>query len=136
MVYTNVIRRKLINLSEYIEELEPFLEYSYEQYISNYFIKRTGERLIQLIIENMVDINSIIISEMNHLPSKDYYSSFEIIGELGVIPINFAMELAPCTGMRNRLVHEYDKIQDKIVFDSIKKVIEMVNKYIDYISKH
>jgi uncharacterized protein YutE (UPF0331/DUF86 family) len=63
----------------------------------------------------MVDINSIIISEMNHVPSKDYYSSFEIIGELGVIPINFAMELAPCTGMLNRLVHEYDKIQDKVV---------------------
>jgi len=136
MVYTNVIRRKLINLSEYIEELEPFLEYSYEQYISNYFIKRTAERLIQLIVENMVDINSIIISEMNHAPAKDYYSSFEIIGELGVIPINFANELAPCTGMRNRLVHEYDKIQDKIVFDSIKKVIEMVNQYIEYISKH
>jgi len=136
MVYTNVIRRKLINLSEYIEELEPFLEYNYEQYISNYFIKRTGERLIQLIVENMVDINSIIISEMNHIPSKDYYSSFEIIGQLGVIPINFATELAPCTGMRNRLVHEYDKIQDKIVFDSIKKVISMVNKYIEYINKH
>ena len=136
MVYTNVIRRKLINLSEYIEELEPFLKYSYEQYIFNYFIKRTGERLIQLIVENMVDINSILISEMNHAPSKDYYSSFEIIGKLGVIPINFATELAPCTGMRNRLVHEYDKIQDKIVFDSIKKVIEMVNKYIEYINKH
>jgi len=136
MVYTNVIRRKLINLSEYIKELEPFLEYSYEQYISNYFIKRTGERLIQLIVENMVDVNSIIISEMNHAPSKDYYSSFEIIGELGVIPLNFATKLAPCTGMRNRLVHEYDKIQDKIVFDSIQKVIEMVNKYIEYINKH
>ena len=136
MVYTNVIRRKLINLSEYIKELEPFLQYSYEQYISNYFIKRTGERLLQLIVENMVDINSILISEMNHAPSKDYYSSFEIIGKLGVIPMNFATELAPCTGMRNRLVHEYDKIQDKIVYDSIKKVIEMVNMYIEYINKH
>ena len=136
MVYKNVIRRKLINLSEYIEELEPFMGYSYEQYITNYFIKRTGERLIQLIVENMVDINSIIISEMNHSPSKDYYSSFEIIGELKVLPIDFAKELAPCTGMRNRLVHEYDKIQDKIVFDSIEKVIKMVNKYIEYISKY
>lgn len=43
MVYSKVIRRKLINLSEYIEELDPFLEYSYEQYILNYFIKRTSE---------------------------------------------------------------------------------------------
>lgn len=62
MEYTNVIRRKLISLSEYIQELEPFLTYSYEKYLSNYFIKRTGERLIQLIVENMVDINSVIIT--------------------------------------------------------------------------
>lgn len=136
MVYTNVIRRKLISLSEYIQELEPFLNYSYEQYVSNYFIKRTGERLIQLIVENMVDINSIIIAEMNHVPPKDYYTSFEIVGELGIIPIKFAKELAPCTGMRNRLVHEYDKIQDEIVFQSIKSVIEMINKYIELIKNH
>lgn len=133
MEYANVIRRKLINLSEYIDELEPFLGYSYEQYISNYFIKRTGERLIQLIVENMVDINSIVIAEMNHIPPKDYYSSFEIMGEIGIIPVEFSKELAPCTGMRNRLVHEYDKIQDKIIFESIKLVIELVNKYIGFI---
>lgn len=136
MVYSNVIRRKLLNISEYIQELEPFKNYSYEQYISNYFIKRTGERLIQLIVENMVDINSIIISEMNHVPPKDYYSSFEIIGEIGIIPVEFAKELAPCTGMRNRLVHEYDKILDEIIFDSIKSIIEMSNKYIEYIKIH
>ena len=57
MEYTSVIRRKLINLSEYVKELEPFNNYSYKEYIGNYFIKRTGERLIQLIVENMVDIN-------------------------------------------------------------------------------
>lgn len=133
MVYKNVIRRKLISIAEYIQELEPFLDYSYEQYVANYFIKRTGERLLQLIVENMVDINSIIIAEMNHVPPKDYYSSFEIVGELGIIPPEFAKELAPCTGMRNRLVHEYDKIQDEIVFQSIKPVIKMVNPYMEFI---
>jgi len=133
--YTNVIRRKLISLSKYIEELEPFLDYSYEQYVSNYFIKRTGERLIQLIVENMVDINSIIIAQMNHTPPKDYYSSFEIVGQLGVIPKEFAKELAPCTGMRNRLVHEYDKIEDRIVFESIRLLIKLANSYIGYIKQ-
>lgn len=136
MVFVDVIRRKLINLTEYIQELEPFSNYSYEQYVSNYFIKRTGERLLQLIVENMVDINSIIIAEMNHVPPKDYFSSFEIVGELGIIPIEFAQELAPSTGMRNRLVHEYDKIQDEIIFQSIKSVIQMVNKYMEFIKTH
>ena len=134
MEFTNVLRRKLTNLTEYIKELEPILLYDYNQYIGNYFIKRTGERLIQLVVENMVDINSIIISNKNHTPPKDYFSSFQILGELNVLPEDFAKELAPCTGMRNRLVHEYDKINDKMIFESIGKVIIMVNTYIEYIN--
>lgn len=134
MQYNNVIRRKLINLVEYSKELSPFKSYSYEQYIKNYFIKRTGERLIQLIVENMVDINSVIISQNNLPPPKDYYSSFETLGKINVLPANFALALAPCTGMRNRLVHEYDKIDDLVVFNGISKLIDMVNEYIEHIN--
>lgn len=131
--YGNVIRRKLISLVGYTKELKPLLDYSYEQYESNYFIKRTGERLIQLIIENMVDVNSIIISQKNFPPPKDYYSSFERLGTIDILPSDFAVSLAPCTGMRNRLVHEYDQIDDRIVFNSIGKLLEMVNQYIGYV---
>ena len=77
----------------------------------------------------MVDINSLIASEKNHPPPKDYYSSFEILGKLDILPGNFAQKLAPCTGMRNRLVHEYDKIVDRIVFESIPGLIDMVIEY-------
>ncbi len=134
MNYTNVIRRKLINLSGYIQELEPFLKYTYEDYTGNYFVKRTGERLIQLIVENMVDINSIIIAERSLDPPKDYYTSFEILGESALLPDTFTRELAPCTGLRNRLVHEYDKIQDAIVFNSISRLIDMSLEYMGYIN--
>lgn len=134
MNYTSVIRRKLINLSGYIQELEPFLKYTYEDYTGNYFIKRTGERLIQLIVENMVDINSIIIAERSLEPPKDYYTSFELMGKSALLPDTFAHELAPCTGLRNRLVHEYDKIQDEIVFNNISRLIDMSLEYMGYIN--
>jgi uncharacterized protein YutE (UPF0331/DUF86 family) len=84
----------------------------------------------------MVDINSIIISEKNHTPPKDYYSSFEILAKLSIIPEDFATRLAPCTGLRNRLVHEYDKIQDEVVFDSIRELLKMVIEYIEYVNKY
>jgi uncharacterized protein YutE (UPF0331/DUF86 family) len=136
MEHIDVIRRKLINLSGYIQELEPFQNYTYEHYVSNYFVKRTGERLVQLIVENMVDINSIIISAKNQPPPKDYFSSFETMGKLNVLSKDFASELAPCTGMRNRLVHEYDKIEDQIVFESITKLIEATTQYIKLIKDY
>ncbi|MGE5581697.1 MAG: type VII toxin-antitoxin system HepT family RNase toxin [Bacillota bacterium] len=84
----------------------------------------------------MVDINSIIISAKNIPPPKDYYSSFETLGAINVLPNDFAQTLASCTGMRNRPVHEYDKIDDQIVFDGIPALIGMVNEYIKYINAY
>ena len=136
MEYNNVIRRKLVNLTEFCRELEPFKNYSLQQYAGNYFIKRTGERLVQLVVENMVDINSIIIASKNLPPSKDFYSSFETLGIIKVLPPDFAGALIPCTGMRNRLVHEYDKIEDGIIFNSIPKLLEMTVEYIGYLNQY
>lgn len=55
------------------------------------------------------------------------------MGSANVLPPDFANNLAPCTGMRNRLVHEYDQIDDQIIFDSIPKLLGMVDQYIAYI---
>jgi len=55
------------------------------------------------------------------------------LGVIKILPSDFALRLAPCTGMRNRLVHEYDQINDRIVFDSIPKLLEMVDQYINYL---
>lgn len=130
MEQSHVIRRKLTNLTEYLKEIEPLSNYTIKDYTSNYFIKRTGERLVQLIVESMVDINSMIIAEEKQPPPKDYFVSFEIMARLGYLPQQFAEELAPCTGMRNRIVHEYDKIEDDIVFSTIPKLKEMATEYI------
>lgn len=134
MEQSHVIRRKLTNLTQYIKELEPLTSYTIKDYSGNYFIKRTGERLVQLIVENMVDVNSMIIAEEKQPPPKDYYVSFEIMGKLGCLPQQFAEDLAPCTGLRNRIVHEYDKIEDEIVFSNIPKLLQMATEYINLIN--
>ncbi|MBS4032376.1 MAG: DUF86 domain-containing protein [Clostridiales bacterium] len=134
MEQSHVIRRKLTNLTEYLKEIGPLTNYTINDYTGNYFIKRTGERLVQLIVESMVDINSMIIAEEKQPPPKDYYVSFEIMARLGYLPQQFAEELAPCTGMRNRIVHEYDKIEDDIVFATIPKLKEMATEYIRLIN--
>ncbi len=134
MEKSHVIRRKLTNLTQYIKELQPLTNYTIKEYSENYFIKRTGERLVQLIVENIVDVNSMIIAEEKQPPPKDYYVSFEIMAKLGYLPEQFAEELAPFTGMRNRIVHEYDKIEDDIIFSNIPKLLQMSTEYISLIN--
>ncbi|MBT1279620.1 DUF86 domain-containing protein [Thermoanaerobacter sp. CM-CNRG TB177] len=135
MNYKDVIRRKLISLSNYIKQLLPVTEYTYEEYVSNYFIYYTGERLIQLIIETCMDINSLIIEYEGLKPPKSYYESFVILGNKKILPDKVAKQLASFTGMRNRIVHQYEDVNHKIIFENYKNLIELVNEYIDVVTE-
>ena len=136
MVNKELVRRKLNKLIQYLEELEEIKEYNLENYLDNFFIKRTTERLIQLIVETATDINGHIIVDEGNPPPKDYYQSFIKLGHLDVINKNLTEKLAPLTGLRNRLVHEYEEINDKVVFESIPTALKLYKEYITVIEKY
>jgi uncharacterized protein YutE (UPF0331/DUF86 family) len=48
----------------------------------------------------------------------------------------FAISIAPSTGLRNRLVREYEKVNDEIVFNSINMFTTLYKKYISIIFKY
>jgi len=50
--------------------------------------------------------------------------------------MDFALKIAPSTGLRNILVHEYQKIDDGIVFKSINNVLSYYLEYIEKISAY
>ena len=133
MVNQELVHRKLTKLIQYLEELTAVNDYTLEDYLDNYFIKRTTERLIQLIVEVATDINGHIIVDKGHNPPNDYYQSFIKLGELNLIDQDLAKELAPSTGLRNRLVHEYEEIDNEIVFKSIDKALKLYRDYIKQI---
>jgi uncharacterized protein YutE (UPF0331/DUF86 family) len=54
----------------------------------------------------------------------DLYTSFIALGEAGVLDPAFASRIAPSAGLRNRLVHEYDQIDDAIVLGSVGFALE------------
>ncbi|NSW92054.1 MAG: DUF86 domain-containing protein [Firmicutes bacterium] len=131
-----VIVEKLIKLREYIEQLKKIKPDSYEQYISEITVKYAIERIIQLIVDIALDINNILLAYNNRPPAPDYYNSFIDVSECGVFDSVFAVSIAPSTGLRNRLVHEYEKINDEIVFNSINKIISMYQKYLSLVFEY
>lgn len=131
----DVAVNKLLKLKEYIEQLERVRPKTYEEYISDITVKYTVERIIQLIVDVALDINNTILAYMKKPPAADYFNSFIDLSECGVLDCTFAASIAPSTGLRNRLVHEYEKINDEIVFNSIEKIIDMYKNYMMLISK-
>jgi len=127
---------KLDKLYAYYGELKNFSTISLEEYKCNSVYKRAIERTMQLIVECATDINNMLLKMNGQKGSSDYFNSFIDIAELNILPIEFALQIAPSTGLRNILVHEYEEIDDEIVYHSISMCLTYYLKYIDLVNKY
>jgi uncharacterized protein YutE (UPF0331/DUF86 family) len=66
----------------------------------------------------------------------DYFNSFIDIAEQDIIPIEFALKIAPSTGLRNILVHEYEEINDEVVYNSINTCLQYYLEYMNLINQY
>lgn len=130
-----VICNKLKVLLRYYKELQELVRsLTIGEYLSQLLLRRAVERQLQLIVECGTDINNMILRSLGQGPAKDYFNSFVDLAENNVLDMEFALEIAPSTGLRNILVHEYTKIDDVIVYHSISDVLKYYGQYIQTIA--
>lgn len=127
---------KLEKLYSYYKELQNFSAISLEEYKRNSIYRRAIERTMQLIVECATDINNMLLRTNGAKGASDYFNSFIDIAELNVIPVEFALQIAPSTGLRNILVHEYEEIDNTIVYRSIDTCLKNYLKYMDLINEY
>ena len=137
MLDVNFIQRKIKLIQEDLSKLEKLEKYSFDE-IADDFVKFSAvERLLEKIIMRAIDINQHIIAERGkgNERIKGYEDTFYALSDLGVYPKEFAEEIAPSAGLRNRLVHEYNDTKQEIIYQSIKDAIKQYAEYCDYILK-
>jgi uncharacterized protein YutE (UPF0331/DUF86 family) len=125
-----LVRRKLARITRNLEDLATVQSLDLEQYIEDRFRHKGTERLLQETVESAVDVNMHMLKAAGLPPSQDYFGSFIEVGRHGVIPLALAERLAPSTGMRNRLVHEYDSIDDQRVLGAVAAAVRDFGEYV------
>ena len=105
MADLGVVVDKLIRMHQYITELQALKPESYQ-----------------------------LLTHHKKPPASDYYNSFIDLSECDVFEIQFALAITPSTGLRNRLVHEYEEINDKVVYDSIDVMVDMYSQYMEKVN--
>jgi Protein of unknown function DUF86. len=107
-----------------------------EENIKVDMIKYWGiERGIQISIECVIDISNIIISALGIEKPDTYKESILALSKVGVLPQTFARNVSNMVSFRNILVHDYMKVEEKIIVDILKNHLDDFVKYIDYINK-
>lgn len=127
----DVVYRKLSRINENLELLREPAALSFGDYLRQPFYRKASERMLQEVIEAAVDINSHLLVAAGFPAPADYFQSFiEASQNLGLFDREFATQIAPSAGLRNRLVHEYDKLDDAVVFTSIRQMLDLYPRYV------
>ena len=134
---TRLIQQKLMNMNSYIEELEPYLESSLEEYLKKPGQRRIVERLAQVIIESAIDTNNLLITASGGAPASTARESFAAVHALGVIDDYLLTRFRQTyVGLRNRIVHDYDVLDSRVVYLTARRLLEDARKYVGSVYRY
>ncbi len=90
------------------------------------FTERTPQfhaamRLLQISVEAMLDIGSHIVARERLGSPKSYVEVFDLLGQSGVIPLDFVDRLRSMVRFRNRAVHLYGDIDESYVYGILQE---------------
>ena len=126
----DLVRRKLVAITRKLELLKAIEGLSLEDYRADPFRLKGTEKLLQETVEAAVDANLHVLRAVGAATPGDYFASFVALGRQDVINSALAERLAPSAGLRNRLVHEYDAIDDVIVLRAVAEARRSFGEYV------
>lgn len=136
MIKEDFVKRKISLIQDELNNLERLSHYSFDEIASDPIKQGALERFLERVINRAIDINNHIIAELAGLDTttpKDYTDSFLELAKLGIYTKEFAESISKSAGTRNVLVHEYDKIDQTRIYNSVADCLRDYHKYCGYI---
>lgn len=112
-------------LNERLARLYPLQNKARADFEQDPYLRDIVERNLEIAAQCCIDICHRIIAIEQALKPNDYYEAILRMGELGVIPPDFAHQLAPIAGFRNILIHEYLNVDWNIVYSSLQDLDDL-----------
>jgi len=136
MIDKEFLKEKLNLITRDLERLKIFSDFTISQ-IAEDFIKYAAlKNILMEIIGRAIDINEHFISEMAqpHMEApKTYRDTFLLLGDLNILQKDFAGEVSKSAGFRNAIVHEYNNLDENIIYKTVGEAINQYAKYCNYI---
>ena len=128
-------------IKRYNDKLEYFNQTikNLEEWTENIDIKEFTENLelqkqyaiyhaFQISLEIVTDVIAMIVKDSNIVP-KDDYSNLDILKNNDILTSGLAGKIQEASGLRNRIVHDYNGLDDSIAYQSILECIKSLKKF-------
>ena len=130
MIDPELITRKIVLVMRDLDALRPIAAKHRAAYLDSGIDEAAAERYLERMIGRMIDINYHVLTESGHPPPADYYASFMQLADLGVLDRELAGRIAPCAGLRNRIVHDYNELDPSKVFEALHAAMRDIPQYL------
>ncbi len=114
------VLKKLDEMNRYLAELDVILPATKESYLKNLTTKRACEKTIELAIECVIDVCSIIVSSLNLGIPNDEEDIFDILERNKLLSKQMRSSLDNMKGFRNLMVHRYGVVNDPMAYKFLK----------------
>jgi len=131
-----LVRQKLAFLLEHLDELEPLAAITLAEYQSDVIKRHATEKLIELVVGYATDVNQLVVEGAGRAVPQTYYNSFTAMAALCVLPQDLATRLANTTGLRNRLVHLYEKLSHETIYYSLTPLVKNYRQFVVLINDY
>ena len=136
MIDNEFLKEKVNLIARDLERLKIFSDFTINQMAQDFMKYAALKNILMEIIGRAIDINEHLISELIAAGAdvpKTYRETFVKLAELGVLPDDFAKEIARSAGFRNAIVHEYNNLDKEIVYKTVGDAINQYSRYCGYI---
>jgi uncharacterized protein YutE (UPF0331/DUF86 family) len=127
MVDPGRVRRLLDALARCRRLLEPLRDLQTEVYVREEAF--SGRYLVQACAQCCIDIANHVIASSGWRTPSDFADAFTVLEENRVLDSELAKRMRRLAGLRNRLVHIYEEIDDRIVHESLAEGLQDLSLY-------
>jgi len=94
--------------------------------------KLASYKCFQEVSEAVNDIIAMMLRDEKLLPAEDYPNIEKAISHR-LIPLSLKVPLQEMTGLRNRLVHHYNGIDDRVARDSARTLLTVIRAFVAHV---
>ena len=136
MVKPEKVASILNNLRGYREKLEKLAAFSEGEFLHDFTKVESAKHLLQVSIETCLDIAHHIVAEGGYRNPEDSYDSFVVLNEEKILPDDFMPTLREMVSFRNRVVHLYWDVDDKVVYRIVQNNLADIDRFASLIADY
>jgi uncharacterized protein YutE (UPF0331/DUF86 family) len=129
MVDRDLIRRKLTDLEQYVQQLAEYRGVTPEEYRRDWRTQRIVERTLQMSIEVCIDVANHVIADRKLRVPGTYAEIFDVLTEAGLLDPSLHTVMVRMCGFRNLIVHDYARLDPSRVIQALREGLDDFVKF-------